>query len=544
MGRIKRRGGSWDAVIVGAGHNGLTCACYLARAGMRVLVLERRGIVGGCAITETFHPGFRCSTASYTVSLLHPVVIRDLHLERHGLRILERPYSNFLPLDDRRYLRVGGGLEATQAELAKYSMRDAERLPSYGTSLERMAAFLRPYLLRPPPNVAGGLADLLHLAGVARRARGLGIETLERLVALLTGSAAGFLDGWFEGQGIRAALGFDAVVGTYASPYHAGTGYVLLHHCLGGINGKPGVWGHPVGGMGAITEAMAAEARDLGVSLRCEAPVARVNVRDARATGVTLADGTVVDARRVIVNANPRHLYLDLVDASHLPPSFRERVERFRCGSATFRMNVALSALPRFRCLPEPGPHHATGIILAPSLDYMDRAYGDAREHGMAREPIVEMVIPSTLDDTLVDPGAAARGAHVASLFCQHFAPEADWSRRKDEAVSRILDVVERHAPGFRASIIAHTALSPADLTAVFGLPNGDIFHGAMTPEQLWTARPLLGYADYRSPIRGLYLCGSGAHPGGGVTGLPGRNCARTALRDRRLAAPRRSRAL
>jgi len=293
------------------------------------------------------------------------------------------------------------------------------------------------------------------------------------------------------------------------------------------VNGKRGVWGHALGGMGAISEALAAEARRLGVEIECGAPVARVREKSGRATGVVLADGREFAASAVAANVNPKLLYQQLVEPGALPPGFRERIARYKCASASFRMNVALSALPRFACLPEPGPHHASGIILAPSLDYMDRAYLDARAEGMARAPIVEMVIPSTLDDSL-----APRGLHVASLFCQHFDPDADWEARKDEAVRRIFDVVEAHAPGFRASVIAHSALSPADLEREFGLTGGDIFHGALTLDQLWAARPLLGYADYRAPLKGLYLCGAGAHPGGGVTGAPGYNCAREMLRD------------
>jgi phytoene dehydrogenase-like protein len=321
---------------------------------------------------------------------------------------------------------------------------------------------------------------------------------------------------------VKAAFGFDAVVGAYASPYHPGTAYVLLHHCFGEVNGKRGIWGHAIGGMGAITQAMAAEARRLGVDIECNSPVKSISP-----AAVVLEGGKEFGARAVVANVNPKLLFLKLVDPSTLERDFRERIERYKCGSATFRMNVALSRLPRFAVLPEEGPHHGSGIIMAPSLAYMDRAYLDARAAGIAREPIVEMVIPSTLDDSL-----APKGAHVASLFCQHFDPAIDWSARKGEALERILEVVESHAPGFRASVLGHSALSPADLEREFGLTGGDIFHGQLSLDQLWSARPVLGYADYRTPLKGLYLCGSGAHPGGGVTGAPGHNCAREVLRD------------
>ncbi|HEY5636451.1 MAG TPA: NAD(P)/FAD-dependent oxidoreductase [Burkholderiales bacterium] len=516
-----------DALIIGAGHNGLACAAYLARAGLKVRILERRAVIGGAAVTEEFHPGFRNSVAAYTVSLLNPVVIRELRLADHGLRIVERPVSNFLPLGDAGYLKLGGSQAATQREFAKFSARDAERLPEYSAMLERVTDVLRDLVLETPPNVGGGLADFGRALGAARRVRALDMEGRRDLLDLFTRSAADVLERWFESAPVRAAFGFDSVVGTFASPFHAGTAYVLLHHCFGEVNGKKGAWGHAIGGMGAVSEAIAAEARAHGAEIETGAAVAKVEVRGGRACGVTFTDGRHLEARSVIGNLNPKLLYLDMVAASELPAGFVERMRGWKCESASFRMNVALSSLPRFTCLPEPGPHHASGIVLAPSLEYMDAAYMDAKREGIARAPVVEMVISSTLDETL-----APKGAHVASLFCQHFDPKADWATRKDEAVGRILDTVERFAPGFRDSVIAHTALSPADLEREFGLVGGDIFHGQLSLDQLWSARPMLGHADYRAPLKGLYLCGAGAHPGGGVTGAPGRNCAREVLKD------------
>ena len=516
------RGAPFDAVVVGAGHNGLVCAAYLARAGLKVKVLERRPVVGGAAVTETFVPGFRNSAAAYTVSLLQPKVIRELRLAEHGLKIVQRPFANFLPLGGRDCLRVGGGTEAMQRELARFSARDAERLPAYWRMIEGVADVLRGLVLETPPNAGGGLIDAWRLLSTARRLKALDDEARRDALALFTQSAADLLARYFESDGIQAAFGFDAVVGNYASPCHPGTAYVLLHHCFGEVNGQRGAWGHAIGGMGAISEALAAEARRLGADIECEAPVAEV-----RPGEVILEDGRTFAARAIAANVNPKLLFLQLVEAARLPAEFRARIAQYRCGSGTFRMNVALSELPRFACLPEPGPHHASGIILAPSLAYMDRAYLDARALGIARQPIVEMVIPSTLDDSL-----APAGRHVASLFCQHFDPQADWAARKPEAIERIFDVVESHAPGFRASVLGHSALSPADLERDYSLPTGDIFHGALSLDQLWAARPLLGWADYRTPLAGLYLCGSGAHPGGGVTGAPGHNCAREILRD------------
>ncbi len=509
-----------DAIVVGAGHNGLTCAAYLARAGLKVKVLERRGVVGGAAVTEEFHPGFRNSVAAYTVSLLQPKVIEELRLRSHGLRIVERPVANFLPLEGG-YLMVGGGAD-TAEQVARFSRRDAERLPAYWATLARVSDVLRELVLRCPPNVGGGVHDLLRAIAAGRLLRRLDMEARRDVLAFFTRSAADLLEGWFESEPIKAVYGFDAVVGNYASPWHPGSGYVLLHHVFGEVNGKRGAWGHAIGGMGAITQALAAEARRLGVEIQCDAPVRRIS-----SGSVELDAGTVLEARAIVANVNPKLLYLDLIDRGELPVEFVARMARYKCASGTFRMNVALSQLPRFACLPEPGPHHGAGIIMAPSLAYMDQAYVDARAGGMAERPVVEMVIQSTLDDSLAPPGA-----HVASLFCQHFAPQADWLARKGEAVRRIFDVIESHAPGFKASVLGYSALSPADLEREFGLVGGDIFHGALSLDQLWSARPLLGDADYRGPLKGLYLCGSGAHPGGGVTGAPGRNCAREVLRD------------
>ena len=516
-----------DVAIVGGGHNGLVAACYLARAGLKVLVLERRPILGGAAATVEFHPGFRNSVAAYTVSLLQAKVIRDLRLAEHGLRILPRPMSNFLPLGERGHLCIGPGLAATQREVARYSARDAERLPTYAAMIERIADVLRGMALQTPPNVGGGWRDALAALRFGSGLKRLDMEARRDLLGLFANSAADLLDRWFESDGIKAAYGFDAVVGNYAGPHHPGSAYVLLHHQFGEVNGERGLWGHAVGGMGAISDAIVAEARRLGVELRTDCAVAKIDVRNGRAAAAVLADGTEIPARVIAANVNPKLLYLELLDPGVLPGEVLERMRAYRCGSGTFRMNVALAELPRFSCRPEPGPHLAAGIIMAPSLAYMERAYADARAAGMSREPIVEMLLPSAVDDSL-----APRGRHVASLFCQHFDPQADWPARRDEAVQRIFDVVETHAPGFRASVLGHSALSPWDLEQQFGLVGGDISHGVMSLDQLWAARPLLGFAAYRSPIPGLYHCSAGSHPGGGVTGAPGHNCAREMLRD------------
>lgn len=525
----------YDVAVIGAGHNGLVCAAYLAGGGLKVIVLERRAVVGGAAVTEEFHPGFRNSLASYTVSLLHPRVIDDLRLRQHGLTILPRPFSNFLPLPDGNYLRTGATLEETQAQFARFSRRDAERLPAYYAMLDEGAGLLRDLLLETPPNAGGGLRDLIAAAGLGNRLRRRGLEGNRNLLDLFTKSAAELLEDWFESEPVQALFGFDAVVGNYASPYAPGTAYVLLHHVFGEVNGVQGQWGHAVGGMGAITQAMAAEARARGVTIRTEAPVARVLQENGRVRGVELAGGERIGARAVAANVNPKLLFTRLAEVPASEQGFADRIRRYRCGSGSFRINVALSALPRLRAAPADDPELGTraGIIIAPSLKYMEQAWIDARQHGFARAPVVEMLVPSTVDDSLAPPGR-----HVASLFCQHFAPVPpdgrSWDDLRDAAVDAIFDTVEAHAPGFRASVLGRRVLSPLDLERELGLVGGDIFHGALALDQMFSARPVLGYGNYRTPVRGLYLCGSGAHPGGGVTGAPGHNAAREMLRDLR----------
>jgi phytoene dehydrogenase-like protein len=528
----------FDTVIIGGGHNGLVCAAYLAGAGQDVCVLERRTVLGGAAVTEEFHPGFRNSTASYTVSLLNPKVIRDLRLPEHGLNIVPRALANFVPLPDGRYLEVGGGIAATQAEVAKFSRRDADALPAYHAMLDRVADVLRDLLLATPPNVGGGINALLDSWRVAKRFRALNLAGQRDVLDLFLKSAGDVLDRWFESDPIKAAYGFDAVVGNFASPYTPGSAYVLLHHVFGEVNGRRGQWGHAIGGMGAVTRAMADECAARGVTLRTGAPVARVIVKAGRAAGVELADGEVVESKRVVANVNPKLLFGKLVAPEHLPEDFRARINGYRCGSGTFRMNVALSELPDFTALPGTSaqPHHGSGIIVAPSLGYMECAYFDARRLGWSRAPIVEVLIPSVVDATL-----APAGAHVASLFCQHVhpdlpsvAPGCTWDDARDEVADLMIDTVNRVAPNFRASVLGRRTLSPLDLEREFGLVGGDIFHGALTLDQLFSARPVLGHADYRAPLRGLYLCGAGTHPGGGVTGIPGHNAAREILKDAR----------
>ncbi len=530
----------YDVVIIGAGHNGLTCAAYLGMAGLKVKVVERRDIVGGAAVTEEFYPGFRNSIAAYTVSLLNPKVIRDLRLHDHGLRIVERRAQNFLPAPDGRSILSGEG--RTAREIAKLSPRDAERYAAFDREIDMAADILRELVLQAPPNLASGVAglgELIKAGKLGRKLKHLPDADLRTLYGLFTRSAGEHLDNWFEDDLVKALYGFDAVVGFYGSPYTPGTGYVLLHHAFGEVNGKRRVWGHAVGGMGAITAAMAKSAASHGVEIETGAPVRELLIERGQARGVVLNDGRVVRANAVAVNANLKLFYTSMVPDGALDAEFLRRMQAFRCGSGTFRMNLALSELPSFTALPGRtlADHHTAGIVIGPSLGYMDRAYNDARAHGWSKEPIVELLIPSTLDDTL-----APNGAHVASLFCQHVAPELpdgrSWNDHKDAVADLMIETVERYAPGFKASVVGRQALSPLDLEQTFGLVGGDISHGSMSLDQLFWARPMLGYADYRGPLPGLYHCGAGAHPGGGVTGAPGHNAAHAILADRRWRLP------
>ena len=533
-----------DALIIGGGHNGLVCAAYLAAAGLKVTVLEQRSVVGGAAVTEEFHPGFRNSVAAYTVSLLNPKVIRDLELPKYGLRVVERKLSNFLPTEDGRYLIVGEG--RTAAEVAKFSPKDAARLDEYGDRLGIVADVLRDLVLETPPNAIEGswrvaLPELLRAAQIGGRLRKLDMNMRRELLTLFATSAGEYLDGWFESDPIKAAYGFDGIVGNYASPYTPGSAYVLLHHVFGEVNGKKGAWGHAIGGMGAITQAMAKSAQARGAVIRTSTPVREVIVEGDRAVGVVTESGETLRASAVISNLNPKLLYQKLIAPAALPGEFRDRINRWRCGSGTFRMNVALSELPDFTCLPgkAAADHHTAGIIIAPTLSYMEQAYFDARSGGWSRKPIVEVVIPSTLDDSLAPPGQ-----HVASLFCQHVAPQLpngeSWDAHRETVADLMIETVNNYAPNFKAAVLGRQINSPLDLERTFGLVGGDIFHGALTLDQMFSARPMLGYGNYRGPLQGLYMCGAGTHPGGGVTGAPGHNAAREIISDFRRRRLRR----
>jgi len=538
---------NYDAIIIGAGHNGLVCAYYLARKGLSVCVLERSSVVGGAALTEEFHRdssgGYRNSVASYTVSLLQPKVIRDMELAKHGLEVVLRKVDNYLPLGTNKkdgYLLAGrDGL--TQREIARHSAKDARAYPRYEAALGGIVDLLKQFLLVSPPNMGGGLADVLSLLSAGNKMRKLSLATQRDLLDFFTKSATEILDQYFENDAVKALFGFDAIVGHFASPNEPGSAYVLLHHVFGEAAGVPGAWGHAIGGMGAITQAMQKACEAQGVEIVTDCPVQKVATQKGKVTGIA-TDKQNYKTSLVVSSVHPKILFKNLVAPEDLPVDFRVRINHYKSHSGTFRMNVALSELPNFTTAPsyktegkkpDNKDYLTSGIIIAPSLEYMDEAWLTAKEKGWSDAPIIEMLIPSTLDNTL-----APKGKHVASLFCQQFAyalpGDISWDEQREQAADHIIDTVDKYAPGFANTVLGRQVLSPLDIETKFGLIGGDIFHGRMSLDQLFSARPVLGHGAYRSPIKGLYMCGSGTHPGGGVTGAPGHNAAQVILRDRR----------
>lgn len=521
-------------IVIGAGHNGLVTAAYLARAGRRVLVLERRDVVGGCVVTEELWPGFKVSTASYVNSLFRPEIVRDLELARHGFVMLPRNPSSFTPLPDGRYLLMGPDKAMTYREVSKFSKKDADNLPKYEAMLERVASVLEPLLLRTPPDPWSlRPGDLARVAQLAWKFRQLGSDR-HTAIEILTGAANTILDRWFESEELKATLSTDAIIGALATPSMPGTAYVLFHHVMGECDGVRGVWGYVRGGMGSLSNAIASAAKEKGAEIIVNAPVARILVKDGQATGVALENGSEYRADRVVSCLDAQMTFLRLIEARELPVEFLQAVRHLDYASASCKINLALAEVPNFTCLPigRPGPQHRGTIHISPTRTYIEKAYDCAKYGFVSESPVIEATIPSAVDESL-----APKGRQVMSMFTQYFpyqlAPEAGTlETNKQRYAERCIDLMTEYAPNFRRSVIDYQVLAPADLEARFGLTGGNIMQGVMSLSSLGFMRPLPGYADYRTPVRGLYLCGAATHPGGGVMGACGYNAAREILRD------------
>jgi phytoene dehydrogenase-like protein len=521
----------YDSIVIGAGHNGLTTAAYLARAGQRVLVLERRELVGGACVTEELWPGFKVSTAAYVNSLLRPEIIRDLELARHGFEMLPRSPASFTPFPDRRYLLMGPEPGLNQREIGKFSPADAEAFPRYEAMLERIAEFIEPTLMEAPPDPwSNRIGDTWRLGKLAWKFKKLGVKG-EGIIELMTAPARAILDQWFESEELKVTLATDAVIGAFAAPSTPGTAYVLFHHVMGECNGVRGVWGYVRGGMGAISEALARAARQHGAEIRVNATVSRILTHEGRANGVVLADGSEYRARRVVSNADANITFLKLCDPAQLPEEFVAAVRKIDYSSATMKINVALGEVPNFLALPggAVGPQHRGTIHIGPDLDYIEHAYDEAKYGRPSSSPLIECTMASAVDSTVAPPGQ-----HVMSMFVQ-YAPyrlrEGNWDEIKDRVADRCFEILDEYAPNFTRSVLHRQVLSPVDLERTFSLTGGNIFQGAMSPNNLFFMRPAPGYANYRTPIRDLFLCGAATHPGGGVMGACGYNAAREILR-------------
>ena len=523
----------YDLIVIGGGHNGLVTAAYAARKGLQVLVLERREVLGGACVTEEVWPGYKVSTAAYVNSLLRPEIIRDLELKRHGFEMLPRSPSSFTPFPDGRSLLLGPDKAMTHREVSKFSAKDADALPKYEAMLERVADFLEPTLIMTPPNPwslhPGNLLQLGKL--------GLGFLKLghdgQKAVEILAGAATPILDRWFESEQLKVTLATDAIIGAMASPSMPGTAYVLFHHVMGECDGVRGVWGYVRGGMGGISNAIAGAAREKGAEIRTGAEVVKIVVKDGAARGVVLRDGTEIQATRVASGADANVTFLKLMSSDDLPADFLEAVRHLDYSSASCKINIALSELPDFTAVPgtAPGPQHRGTIHISPTMEYIERAYDDAKYGRPSQHPIIEATIPSVLDDTL-----APAGKYVMSMFTQYFpyklAPGLSLEAEKEKYADRCFDLMNEYAPNFKRSVVARQVLAPADIEQRFGLTGGNIMQGVMSLSSLSFMRPVPGYADYRTPVRNLYLCGAATHPGGGVMGACGYNAAREILRD------------
>ncbi|MCB0417634.1 MAG: NAD(P)/FAD-dependent oxidoreductase [Bdellovibrionales bacterium] len=527
---------NYDAIVVGGGHNGLVAAGYLQRAGLQTLVLERRYLVGGACVTEEVFPGYKVSTTSYVCSLLRPEIIRDLELKRYGYEIIERSPSSFSPFPDKRYLMFWRDAAKTQAEIAKFSKKDAIAFPQFEQKLEDLSKFVQPLLMQVPPDpTANSFGDVLNSLKLMMRMRAIRSELYDHL-RVFSMSVAEYLDQWFESEAVKVRMATDGIIGAWAGPYSPGTAYVLFHHVMGETEGKPGVWGYVRGGMGGLTQALAKSFEAQGGTILTNAEVARIDVKNGIAGGVVLSDGREFRAKRILSNCDPKRTFLGLLPSDSLPSEFLDNIRAFRMKSGTVKINVALKELPDFSACPgkQAGPQHRGTIHIAPTMDYIERAFEDAKQGRPSEYPSIEMTIPSVVDDTL-----APEGKHVASLFVQ-YAPYKrrdgkEWNdTTKKEFAERNFEILNSYAPNFRESVEDFQVLTPVDLEREYGLTEGNIMHGEMTLDQMFFMRPLAKYAKFKTPIRNLYMCGAGAHPGGGVMGAPGYIAAQTVIKENR----------
>ncbi|MFN3420353.1 MAG: phytoene desaturase family protein [Armatimonadota bacterium] len=524
----------YDAIVIGAGHNGLIAAAYLAKAGLKVCVLERRPIIGGCSVTENLWGNCKVSTAAYVCGLLHPKIVKDLQLHQHGFEIIRRDPSSFTPLPDGGYLLLGSDEKFNAEQIAKFSKRDAESFMRYEEAMDKLAAFVEPLLVSVPPKFPDwSLSDLPAYFRILSSFLHLPVPERELLSRLFTSSAWNVLSEWFESEPLKVTLATDGVIGTALPPTAPTTALVLFHHVMGSITGKRGVWGYVRGGMGVLCEAVASVAKKHGATILTNAEVKQILVRNDTVVGVVLSDGTEIASRIVLSSADPKRTFLQLLPQEILPSDFARKIQRIKMSAAAFKVNIVADGLPEFRHVGTEfgnGQFHLRGTIhLCPSLDFLEQAYADYVHGEPSQKPMVEMCIPTVLDKTL-----APEGKHIVSLFVQYapYEPLGGWHRWKDEFVKRILAVVDEFAPNFSSRIVHLQALSPQDLETEFALTGGNIFHGDITPDQMFVFRPVAGWAQYRTPLRGLYLCGAGAHPGGGIIGTAGHNAAMVALKD------------
>jgi len=527
---------TYDVIVIGGGHNGLVNAAYLARAGKKVLVLERRHVLGGAACTEEVFPGFKFSVCSYVVSLLRPEIIRDLDLPRHGLEILPLD-GTFTPMPNGDYLWRVNDHGKTHREIARHSKLDAEAYDEFGKAMQAMCRFVKPILGMVPPDPATlNPRELMKLLFIGRRFQGLASDDKYNQVQLMTMSAVDFLDQWFETDVLKATMSASGIIGTFLGVRSPGTAYVLLHHYMGEIDGAFRSWGFARGGTGAISDAIAEAAREAGAEIRTQAGIAKIIVKGNRARGVVLANGDEVYAKVVSSSVDPRQTFINLMDNGHLPPEFLEEVKRYKFRGSSGKVNLALDALPSFKCMPGPGAHLRGAMSISPSVEYMERAYDDAKYGNFSRRPYIDMVIP-----TLTDPSVAAPGKHILSCFVQYapykLRPGLNWDDQREAFGNNVIDTIAEHAPNIRDIILHKQVLTPLDLEREWGLTEGNIFQGELSLEQLFFLRPVPGYAQFRTPIKNLYLCGSATHPGGGIMGAPGRLAALEILKDVKGAA-------